>query len=154
MRLVLLLILMLPALVLAAWSAAAQERRVPTSPAEVAMRIAGALDLLALSIDMRLSGELTEGAARARIALHCKGRSELRMTIAQLGGQGSEGQDLKSALRTWRYPLTLEIEPLVGAEPATLGAAATPTPITGALVGECGLRPRPDGAGCQSRRAR
>ena len=43
-------------------------------------------------------------------------------------------------LRTWRFPFTLEIEPLAGAEPSTLSAAAGPMPITGALVGECGLR--------------
>jgi hypothetical protein len=120
-----------------------------TSPSAVSMAIAGALDLLALAIDMRLSGELAEGAARARIELHCKGRSELRMTIAQLAGQGPDGHDLKSASRTWRFPFVLEIEPLVGSEPGTLSAAATPVPITGALVGECGLRPRADGAGHQ-----
>ena len=60
-----------------------------------------------------------------------------------------EGQDLKSVLRTWRFPFTLEIEPLAGAEPSTLSAAAGPMPITGALVGECGLRPRGDGGGVQ-----
>jgi hypothetical protein len=121
----------------------------PTSASDVAMRIAGSLDLLALGIDLRLSGELTEGAARARIKMHCKGRSELRTTVAQLGAEAAEGQDLKSTLRTWRFPFVLEIEALAGAEPATLSAASTPVPITGALVGECGLRPRPDGAGHQ-----
>jgi hypothetical protein len=71
------------------------------------------------------------------------------MTIAQLGEQAAEGQGLKAAQRTWRFPFTLEIEPLSGAEPATLGAAPVPVPITGALVGECGLRPRADAAGQQ-----
>jgi hypothetical protein len=120
-----------------------------TARSTVVMRTQGILDLLALSIELRLSGELVDGSARSRIRVHCKGRSELRMTIAQLGGEAPEGQGLKAALRTWRFPFTLEIEPLAGVEPATLGAAAVPMPITGALVGECGLRVRPDGAGQQ-----
>ena len=120
-----------------------------TSAKTVAMRTEGALDLLALSLELRLSGELVEGAARARIRIHCKGRSELRMSIAQLGDKGQEGSDLKSVLRTWRFPFTLEIEPLAGAEPSTLSAASGPLPIIGALVGECGLRARGDGPGLQ-----
>ena len=120
-----------------------------TAPAVVRMRTQGALDLLAFAVDLRLSGELTSGGARARIRLHCKGRSELKMTVASLGSEAAEGQDLKSVLRSWRFPFTLEIEPLAGAEPATLGASSGPSPVTGALVGECGLRPRADAAGAQ-----
>ena len=71
------------------------------------------------------------------------------MTLAQLGDTGQEGQDLKSVLRTWRFPFTLEIEPLAGSEPLTLSAAAGPLPVSGALVGECGLRARGDGGGQQ-----
>jgi hypothetical protein len=120
-----------------------------TSASTVVMRTEGALDLLALSIELRLSGELVEGPSRSHIRIHCKGRCELRTAIAQLGAKGLEGQDLKSVLRTWRFPFTLEIEPLAGAEPSTLSAAAGPMPITGALVGECGLRGRGDGGGVQ-----
>ena len=120
-----------------------------TGASTVAMRTQGVLDLLALSIDLRLSGELVEGAARSRIRIHCKGRSELRMAISQLGAEAPDGQDFKSAMRNWRFPFLLEIEPLAGAEPATLTAAAVPVPITGALVGECGLRVRADGGGQQ-----
>lgn len=120
-----------------------------SSASTVVMRTEGALDLLALSIELRLSGELVDGTARSRIRIHCKGRSEMRMTIAQLGEQAPEGQSMKAALRTWRFPFTLEIEPLAGTEPATLSAAAVPMPITGALVGECGLRVRADGGGEQ-----
>jgi hypothetical protein len=120
-----------------------------TAASTVEMRTEGALDLLALSIDLRLSGELVDGTARSRIRIHCKGRSEMRMTIAQVGEQAPEGQSLKSAQRTWRFPYTLEIEPLAGAEPATLSAAAVPMPITGALIGEGGLRVRADGGGQQ-----
>jgi hypothetical protein len=120
-----------------------------TSSSTVVMRTEGALDLLALSLELRLSGELVDGAARSRVRLHCKGRSELRMTIAQLGDQAAEGHALKDTLRNWRFPFMLEIEPLAGVEPVTLSAAATPVPVVGALVGECGLRVRADGGGQQ-----
>ena len=120
-----------------------------TGASSVLMRTQGVLDLLALSLDLRLSGELVEGTARSRIRLHCKGRSELRMAIAQLGTEAGEGEALAAATRAWRFPFTLEIEPLAGVEPATLSAAAVPVPVSGALVGECGLRVRADGAGHQ-----
>jgi hypothetical protein len=120
-----------------------------TAANEVVMRTEGALDLLAFALELRLSGELAEGAARARIRVHCKGRSEMRMTVTQMGATGKEGTDLKSVLRTWRFPFTLEMEPLAGAEPSTLTAASGPMPITGALVGECGLRGKSEGGGLQ-----
>jgi hypothetical protein len=120
-----------------------------TAASEVAMRTEGVLDLLAFSLELRLSGELVEGAARARIRVHCKGRSELRTKIEQLGAKGTEGSDLKSVLRSWRFPFTLEMEPLAGVEPSTLTAASGAMPITGALVGECGLRGKGEGGGLQ-----
>jgi hypothetical protein len=120
-----------------------------TSASTVELRTEGALDLLAFSLELRLSGELVDGSARSRIRIHCKGRTELRMAIAQVGEQAAEGQGIKAAQRSWRFPFTLEIEPLAGAEPATLSAAAVPVPVSGALVGECGLRPRADGGGQQ-----
>ena len=120
-----------------------------TSPSAAGMRVEGALDLLALSIDLRLSAEMSEGPARSRIRLLCKGRSELRSPISEIAGEGAEGQTLKSAVRNWRFPFTLEIEPLAATEPATLGVAGVPVPVQGALTGECGLRVRADGAGHQ-----
>ncbi len=120
--------------------------------ANVAMRTQGVLDFIACAIDLRLSGELALGGARARIRVACKGRSEWRGPLAQLGAEGAEGQDLKSALRSWRFPFTVDVEPLASPDLASLSAApaADGAPAAlGALVGECGLRPRPDGAGFQ-----
>src|SRR5206468_8888905 len=92
--------------------------------------------------------ELAIGGARARVRAEAKGRCELRMSIAQLGAQAPEGQELKAAQRSWRFPYAVDVEPLASADLVTLcaapGAADAPT---GAIVGECGLRPRPDGAG-------
>jgi hypothetical protein len=123
-------------------------RRVDAS--KVAMRTEGVLEFIAFAIDLQLVGELAHGGARSRIRVACKGRSELRMTLSQLGEEGPEGQDLKAAQRTWRFPCTLEVEPLASADLVSLFPAplAAVTPV-GAFVGECGLRPRPDGAGFQ-----
>ena len=117
--------------------------------ANVAMRTHGVLDFIACALDLRFSGELTLGGARSRLRVSCKGRSELRMTLTQLGAEGAEGQDLKSAVRSWRFPFTLEIEPLASPDLVSLSAAPAAEPALGALVGECGLRPRPDGGGFQ-----
>ena len=122
-------------------------RRVDAST--VQMRSEGALDLIACAVDLRMAGEIVQGPARARVRLACKGRSELRMGVAQLGDQAEPGQDLKSAQRSWRFPFSIEVEPLATAGLATLFAAPTPEPMRGALAGECGLRPRADGAGWQ-----
>lgn len=120
-----------------------------TGAAEVAMRTHGVLDFIACSLDLRLSGEISHGSARSRIRVACKGRSELRMTLAQLGAEGPEGQDLKSAARVWRFPFTIEVEPLASPDLVSLYAASAAEAALGAVEGVCGLRPRPDGAGLQ-----
>ena len=117
--------------------------------ANVAMRTQGVLDFIACALELRLAGELSIDGARSRLHVACKGRSELRMTVTQLGAVGPEGQDLKSAVRTWHFPFGLEVEPLASPDLVSLCAAPGVEPALGALVGECGLRPRPDGAGFQ-----
>jgi hypothetical protein len=74
----------------------------------VAMRTEGALDpARSLPGAAPLSGELVEGSARARIRVHCKGRSELRMSIAQLGAKGGR----KAATSSRRCELALPLHP-------------------------------------------
>ena len=113
------------------------------------MRTHGALDLVAFACDLALTGELVDGDARARIRVACAGRCELRATVAQVGEAAAEGQSINAVQRSWRFPMTLAIEPLASAGSASLAVGAGPVPVTGALVGECGLRPRPDGRGQQ-----
>ena len=120
-----------------------------TSPATVVMRTEGQLDLLACAIDLRLSGEIAVGAARARVTLACKGRSELRMAVTQLGEAGGDGHDLGAVKRSWRFPFSLDIDTVAGGELATLYANTLPGAMLGAIAGECGLRLRPDGQGQQ-----
>jgi hypothetical protein len=120
-----------------------------TAADNVEMRTEGLLDLLAFAVDLSLTGELGHGSARARATLACKGRIELRMPVAQLGDTAEDGKGLTAALRTWRLPFTLDVEPLASPDLATLSAAPMPEAMLGALVGEAGLRLRPDGGGWQ-----
>lgn len=120
-----------------------------TAADAVAMRTEGRIDLLACALELRLAGELTMGGVRARIVLACKGRSELRLDVAQLGETAEEGHGLAAVKRSWRFPFTLDVEPLAGGGIAALQALPVPEAMLGAVSGECGLRPRPDGKGLQ-----
>ena len=121
-----------------------------TDPARVLMRVEGAVDMLACTLDLRLTGELATAGARSRLILSCKGRSELRLAVLQLGDQASPpGQPLSAVLRSWRFPVVLEIDPIASEALVVMTNAATPAPMLGAIAGECGLRPRPDGLGHQ-----
>ena len=114
--------------------------------ATLAMRCEGVLDLVACALDLGLAGELVEGGARSRIRVACKGRSELRATLAS---GGEPAQALGEARRSWRFPFAVELEPLAVGGIATLSAHAAPDAPAGAIVGECGLRPCADGIGWQ-----
>lgn len=120
-----------------------------TAADAVAMRCEGRVDFLACALDLRLSGELVHDGARARITLACQGRSELRLDVVQLGDEAAEGQGLAAVKRGWRFPFTLDVEPLVGGGTTVLQAVPLPEAMRGAVTGECGLRPRPDGKGLQ-----
>lgn len=120
-----------------------------TGPDLVQMRTQAALDLIAFACDLTLVGEIVDGDARSRLRLRCQGREELRATVQQTGETAPERQGLKDMARSFRFPLTLEVDPLAEPSAASLVAAAVPQALTGALVGECGLRPRTDGPGHQ-----
>lgn len=74
--------------------------------------------------------------------LRAQGRSEWRVNLAGLAA-------LDTAKTLWRHPFTLSVEAIATGQPATLSASTVPEPLRGAVVGECGLRPRPDGRGHQ-----
>jgi len=120
-----------------------------TGADQVAMRTEGQLDLLACALELRLSGEVALGAARARVQLATEGRCELRGPVEQLGDEAPEGRGLGAVKRTWRFPFTLEIDPLASGDLATLSAVPAAPGAYGGVAGECGLRPRPDGKGLQ-----
>jgi hypothetical protein len=115
----------------------------------VALRVQGAIDFAALVMDLRLSGELDWAGSRARVALRAQGRSEWRMGLDMHGETSAEGQGLAQAKTSWRHPFTLSVEAIANGDPALLSAGPLAEPLRGAVVGECGLRPRPDGRGQQ-----
>lgn len=115
----------------------------------VAVRLQGAIDFAALVLDLRFTGELDWAGSRARVSLRAQGRSEWRMTLDQRGGTAAEGHGLAHAKLNWRHPFTMSLEGIATGEPALLSAGPLADQLRGAVVGECGLRPRPDGRGHQ-----
>lgn len=110
----------------------------------VALRVQGAIDFAALVLDLRLAGELDWAGSRARVSLRAQGRSEWRTALDQRGSAGLD--EVKTG---WRHPFVLGVEAIATGQPALLSAGPLPEELRGAVVGECGLRPRPDGRGHQ-----
>jgi hypothetical protein len=110
------------------------------------MRLEGQLQLIACALDLTLSGQLSEGPARARVRLRAQGRSELQATLARLSSTTPLDAALASAQASWRFPLEVEIEPVASAEMSSLIFSGPPQ--GGALLGSAGLRPRAAG-GCE-----
>lgn len=108
----------------------------------VVLQVQGAIDFTTLALDLRLTGDIDWDGARARVLLRAQGRSEWRANLAGLAA-------LDTAKTLWRHPFTLSVEAIATGQPATLSASTLPEPLRGAVVGECGLRPRPDGRGHQ-----
>ncbi|MBL8276473.1 MAG: hypothetical protein JNL93_07235 [Pelomonas sp.] len=108
----------------------------------VALRVQAAIDFTALVLDLHLSGELDWAGSRARVSLRVQGRQDWR---SQLDLRGSAGLD--DAKLAWKHPFTLQVDAIATGEPALLSAGPLAEALRGAVVGSCGLRPRPDGRG-------
>jgi hypothetical protein len=122
------------------------------------MRVLADLALDGCLAELELGGELSLGAARARLTVTVSGRAPFQSPAAPVrppGGpvcrEAPEPLLLAAQARAvarWRYPYAVQLEPLAGAGGALLqriGPAIPPTqagavPAAG-LVGEAGLRP-------------
>lgn len=103
------------------------------------MRLVAQLELDALRVDWRLAGDATLAGARCRLALHCEGQVALQTELRHETAEPSLAERLLPvAVARWRLPFTATVEPLAGESAALLQADG---PLTGALVGEAGLRP-------------
>lgn len=102
------------------------------------MRVVAALEMDAGQAELELGGELAVGGTRTRLTLRCTGQAPLRQTFQREDPVPTVAAVLMPAVARWRWPFTLALEPLAGDAAALLQAAA---PLTGALVGEAGLRP-------------
>lgn len=123
-----------------------------TADGSVARRLLGRLDFKALQLDLRMSGELEWGDCRARVLLRAHGEVDWRMDLDEPGNEPTlddpaQPHGLAQARCSWRLPFTARIEPVSTGQPALLCAGPLAPALQGAVVGECGLRPRPDGRG-------
>lgn len=108
-------------------------------------RVAGQLDLIAARLSLRLSGQLALGGSLSQWRLHCAGQVPLRTQWDIVADQGSASMPPVDAKVTIRLPLVLQVD-VAASESACMVDASL---VAGAVVGQCGLRPRPDGLGWQ-----
>ena len=102
------------------------------------MRLVAALALEACQADIEFGGELALAGTRTRVTLRVAGQAPLRVELRRETPQPPMAVALKPAVVSWQWPFTLALEPLAGDAAALLQQAG---PLTGALVGEAGLRP-------------
>jgi hypothetical protein len=110
------------------------------------LRVAGAMDLVACRLDLRLTGVLALGASLSRLTLHCAAAAALKLEWERQADDADLTAVLGGAKLAFRHPFVLTMESVARDELAVLNATSA---ATGALVGSCGLRARPDGAGLQ-----
>jgi len=113
----------------------------PAGPtAAPTFRVAGALDLLACRLDLRLHGGLSLLGSSSHIQLQCPGQAVLRLRFDTLPAP--------AALQArFRLPFVADVQAVAQPDEAVLLQATGP--VEGAVVGSCGLRPRPDQSGLQ-----
>lgn len=110
------------------------------------MRLEGWIDMIACGLNLQLSGEIALGAAKARVRLNAKGSTPLRTRVLRDTAQPPLLEALANTVVKFNYPFELELDPLAMPELASFYPVA---PLTGALVGEAGLRPKPGSGGAQ-----
>ena len=71
------------------------------------------------------------------------------MTLDQHSSTATEGHGLAHAKCAWRHPFALSVDAIATGDPALVSAGPLDESLRGAVVGECGLRARPDGQGSQ-----
>ena len=103
-------------------------------------RLQGRVDMLACAADVTLAGEIAQDGARARVTLRARGRCELRCDLARNDAATPLAAAAAPPLATWRFPFEVDVEPVAGSLPATLGQAAGRPSLGGALTGTAGLR--------------
>ncbi|MDP9901034.1 hypothetical protein [Variovorax ginsengisoli] len=110
-------------------------------------RVAGELDLVACELRLRLGGSLALHGSLSRLVLHCSGRASLQARFERQAEDADLPALLAPAATQFRHPFVLQLESLAQADSAALAGLAGP--VSGALVGACGLRARKAGPGLQ-----
>lgn len=109
-------------------------------------RLLGVIELVACQLNLRLGGELALHGSLSNLALHCSAREVLSVRCERRAGDADLLEVLKPALTVFRHPFVLQLETLAPEQATLLDVAG---PVSGALVGACGLRPRKAGPGWQ-----
>ncbi len=110
------------------------------------MRIAGAMDLIACQLSLRFSGVLSLSGSLSRLGLHCTASEPMQAAWERQPDDLDPQALLAGAKAAFRQPFVLVVESAARDELAILNAGSL---VTGALVGSCGLRVRPEGTGLQ-----
>jgi hypothetical protein len=109
------------------------------------MRMQALIKLVACSMNLAVAGELRHLGAHARIRLHAQGKAVLEHDLLHETAEAGLAEQLATLKASWRFPFEVEVESMSSPALATICRAPGGSP--GAVVGELGLRPRPDGAG-------
>lgn len=91
--------------------------------------------------------DVRHAGAHARVFLQAAGRANLESDVLRESPEPTLAKCLTAVKTQWRFPWVARIEALSSPQLATL--AWDERSKLGALVGEAGLRPRPDGKGWQ-----
>jgi hypothetical protein len=106
------------------------------------MRLLAQLDMAACQAELHAESELTVAGARARLALHLAGRTPLVLAIAREAAEPPLLAAMLPARTSIRLPFAAELTPIADDSAVLMRLAA---PLSAALVGEAGLRPRTRG---------
>ena len=101
---------------------------------------------LAHRVDCTLVGEIVLGATRTRVRLIAEGATQMKHRMTRQVARGGLAEVLLPLASRWRSSFRIEFDPL-----AVEGGAMWSETIScsGAMAGECGLRPRLTGGGWQ-----
>jgi hypothetical protein len=111
------------------------------------LRVHAEGEWVACATDLSLSGEFSHDGAVARLRVRCVGDTQLPVRILRESASTALAGALGTARTSWRHPFTVELDALSMPGLSTLSLDGGQN--FGALCGEAGLRPRPDGNGYQ-----
>jgi hypothetical protein len=108
-------------------------------------RVAGQLDVIACRLELRFTGTLQLHGSDSRLTLHCLTNESLK-TAFETGPESADPRATMERVQIkFRQPFVLHVDSLATDHPSALLDQAAP--LSGALAGASGLRPRPDGCG-------
>jgi len=108
-------------------------------------RLLGKLDVIACRLQLTLTGDLALDDSVSRLTLQCHADERLQVAWETDRPDAPLLPDQPPAHTAFRLPFVLQVDGVAVASGALLDSG----PVSGAVVGQCGLRPRADGAGLQ-----